>query len=420
MNTEITRNYYLNQLKTKKHNGLIKIITGLRRSGKSYLLFNIFYNALLSEGVEENHIIKIPLDNLDFYEYRDKIALYKFIKSKITDSKMYYCLLDEIQLAEGFEEVLNSLLHIPNIDVYVTGSNSRFLVKDVITEFRGRGDEVRVFPLSFKEFYSVRNDDFDSAWTDYYTYGGLPLVAGMSTHKEKSDYLSSLFSKVYLTDVIDRYKIRNKKEFEDLLNVMASSIGSLTNPVKIENTFKTKQKSTITNKTITSYLEYLEDAFLIQIAERFDIKGRRYIGANRKYYFTDLGLRNARLNFRQLEEGHIMENVIYNELRLRGFNVDVGMVEYNSKDKNGKSIKSQLECDFVANLGSNRIYIQSALNISDSEKFLQEENSLRRISDSFKKIIVQKNSIVPHYDDNGIYIVSLRDFLLEDGILGAA
>lgn len=419
MNKKIARDYYLNQLKSKKHNGLIKIITGLRRSGKSYLLFNIFYNYLLSDGIDENHIIKIPLDNLDFYECRDKIALYKFIKSKITDSKMYYCLLDEIQFVEGFEEVLNSLLHIPNIDVYVTGSNSRFLVKDVITEFRGRGDEVRVFPLSFKEFYSVRNDDFDSAWADYYTYGGLPLVAGMTTHKEKSDYLSSLFSKVYLTDVIDRYKIRNKKEFEDLLNVMASSIGSLTNPVKIENTFKTNQKSTITNKTITSYLEYLEDAFLIQIAERFNIKGRKYIGANRKYYFTDLGLRNARLNFRQLEEGHIMENVIYNELRIRGFNVDVGTVEYNSKDKNGKSIKKQLECDFVANLGSNRIYIQSALNVLDSEKLSQEENSLRRISDSFKKIIVQKDSVVPHYDDNGIYIVSLRDFLLEDRILEA-
>lgn len=420
MNQDIKRDYYLNQLKSKKHNGLIKIITGLRRSGKSYLLFNIFYKTLLSEGIDENHIIKIPLDNLDFYEYRDKIALYKFIKSQITDSKMYYCLLDEIQLVEAFEEVLNSLLHIPNIDVYVIGSNSRFLVKDVITEFRGRGEEVRIFPLSFKEFYSVRNDDFDSAWTDYCTYGGLPLVAGMSTHKEKSDYLSSLFSKVYLTDVIDRYKIRNKKELEDLLNVMASSIGSLTNPVKIENTFKTKQKSTITNKTITSYLEYFEDAFLIQVAERFDIKGRRYIGANRKYYFTDLGLRNARLNFRQLEESHIMENVIYNELRLRGFNVDVGTVDYNSKDKNGKSIKTQLECDFVANLGSSRIYIQSALNVSDSEKLLQEENSLRRISDNFKKIIVQKDSVVPHYDDNGIYIVSLRDFLLKDGILGEA
>lgn len=420
MNQGIKRDYYLYQLESKKHNGLIKIITGLRRSGKSYLLFNIFYKALLSEGTDEKHILKIPLDNLDFYEYRDKITLYKFIKSQITDSKMYYCLLDEIQLVEGFEEVLNSLLHIPNIDVYVTGSNSRFLVKDVITEFRGRGDEVRVFPLSFKEFYSIRNDDFNSAWTDYCTYGGLPLVTGMRTHKEKSDYLSSLFSKVYLTDVIDRYKIRNKKEFEDLLNVMASAIGSLTNPVKIENTFKTKQKSTITNKTITSYLEYLEDAFLIQVAERFDIKGRRYIGANRKYYFTDLGLRNARLNFRQFEESHIMENVIYNELRLRGFNVDVGTVEYNSKDKNGKSIKTQLECAFVANLGSNRIYIQSALNVSDKGKLLQEENSLRRISDSFKKIIVQKDSVVPHYDDNGIYIVSLRDFLLEDGILGTA
>ena len=414
---KIKRDYYLQQLVSKKQNGMIKIVTGLRRSGKSYLLFRLFYEELKNQGVDENHIIKIPLDDLEYYEYRDKISLYKYIKSKIIDTQIYYCMLDEIQLVDGFEEVLNSLLHIPNIDVYVTGSNSRFLVKDVITEFRGRGDEIRVYPLSFKEFFSTRNDDFNSAWTDYYTYGGLPLIATMTSHKEKSEYLFNLISKVYLTDVIDRYKIRNKADFEDLLNVVASSVGSLTNPVKIENTFKAIKKSTITNKTITSYLDYLEDAFLIQTVQRFDIKGRKYIGANKKYYFTDTGLRNAKLNFRQLEETHLMENLIYNELRIRGYNVDVGVVEYNSKDKNGNSLKTQLECDFVANQGNCRVYVQSALNISSDEKLKQEENSLLRISDSFKKVIIQKEKIVPHYNDNGIYITCLEDFLLNDQFL---
>ena len=300
--------------------------------------------------------------------------------------------------------------------MYVTGSNSRFLVKDVITEFRGRGDEIRMYPLSFKEFYDKRKDDFISAWTDYYTYGGLPLVASMKTHKEKADYLTNLFSKVYLTDVIDRYNIRNKTEFEELLDVAASAIGSLTNPVRLQNTFKTKEKSTITNKTITTYLKYLEDAFLIQIAERFDIKGRKHIGANKKYYFTDIGLRNARLNFRQMEEGHIMENIIYNELKMRGYNVDVGIIEYFSKDKDGKSKKTQLECDFVANQGNEKIYIQSTFDLSSDKKTAQEENSLLRINDSFKKIIVQKEKTIPHFDENGIYITCLEDFLTGDAI----
>ncbi len=407
-----TREAYLSQLAQKKQNGMIKIITGLRRCGKSYLLFKLFYDKLVAEGVPKSHIVKIPLDDLEYAELRDKMALYKFIKSKIKDKKQYYCLLDEIQLVEGFEEVLNSLLHIENVDVYVTGSNSRFLVKDVITEFRGRGDEIRMYPLSFREFFEGRKDDFSSAWTDYYTYGGLPLVATMKTHKEKSDYLDNLFSKVYLTDVVDRYSIRNKAEFEELLDVVASSIGSPTNPVKIENTFKSKKKSTITHKTITSYLNYLDDAFLIQTAERFDIKGRKYIGANKKYYFSDVGLRNARLNFRQLEESHIMENIIYNELKMRGYNVDVGIVECRAKDKNGSLRQIQLECDFVANLGNEKIYIQSALNLADEKKKAQEENSLLKINDSFKKVIVQKEKVVPHYDENGIYIVCLEDFLL--------
>ena len=407
-----TREAYLSQLAQKKQNGMIKIITGLRRCGKSYLLFKLFYDKLVAEGVPKSHIVKIPLDDLEYAELRDKMALYKFIKSKIKDKKQYYCLLDEIQLVDGFEEVLNSLLHIENVDVYVTGSNSRFLVKDVITEFRGRGDEIRMYPLSFREFFEGRKDDFSSAWTDYYTYGGLPLVATMKTHKEKSDYLDNLFSKVYLTDVIDRYNIRNKAEFEELLDVVASSIGSPANPVKIENTFKSKKKSTITHKTITSYLNYLDDAFLIQTAERFDIKGRKYIGANKKYYFSDVGLRNARLNFRQLEESHIMENIIYNELKMRGYNVDVGIVECRAKDKNGSLRQIQLECDFVANLGNEKIYIQSALNLADEKKKAQEENSLLKINDSFKKVIVQKEKVVPHYDENGIYIVCLEDFLM--------
>ena len=407
----IPRDLYLQRLEAKKHNGMIKIITGLRRSGKSYLLFNLFYEKLLSQGVDNKHIIRVQLDDLDNME---KTALYAFIRSKITDAGMHYCFLDEIQLVPGFEEVLNSLLHLPNIDVYVTGSNSRFLVKDVITEFRGRGDEIRVFPLSFKEYFEVSESDFETAWSTYCAYGGLPLVATMKNHKEKSDYLKNLFAKVYLTDVIDRYKIRNKKEFEDLLNILASAIGSYTNPLKIANTFKTKELSAITNKTVVLYLSYLEDAFLLQSVQRFDIKGRKYIGANKKYYFTDLGLRNARLNFRQIEETHIMENVIYNELCLRGYDVDTGIIEYNGKDKNGASNKIQLECDFVANSGSERIYIQSAFDISAKAKKQQEENSLLRINDSFRKIIIQKPGTIPHYDENGVYIVSLKDFLLED------
>ena len=410
----IPRESYLQRLEAKKHNGMIKIVTGLRRSGKSYLLFNLFYERLLLQGVDENHIIRVQLDDLDNIDLREKTALYTFIKSKIADPAMHYCFLDEIQLVPGFEEVLNSLLHIPNIDVYVTGSNSRFLVKDVITEFRGRGDEIRVFPLSFKEYFAVSESDFETSWSTYCAYGGLPLVATMKTHKERSDYLKTLFAKVYLTDVIDRYKIRNKHEFEELLNILASAIGSCTNPLKIANTFKTKELSPITNKTVVSYLSYLEDAFLIQAVQRFNIKGRKYIGANKKYYFTDLGLRNARLNFRQIEETHIMENIIYNELYLRGYDVDTGIIEYNGKDKNGSSRKIQLECDFVANSGSERIYIQSAFDISAEAKKQQEENSLLRINDSFRKIIIQKQATIPHYDENGIYIVSLKDFLLNE------
>ena len=412
-----TRDSYINQLIQKKQNGMIKIVTGLRRCGKSFLLFKLFYEKLISDGTPDSHIIKIPLDDLEYSEFREKISLYKFIKSKITDNDQYYCLLDEIQLVEGFEEVFNSLLHIQNLDVYVTGSNSRFLVKDVITEFRGRGDEIRLYPLSFKEFFESRKDEFISAWTDYYTYGGLPLVATMKTHKEKSDYLSNLFAKVYLTDVIDRYKIRNKGEFEELLDVIASSIGSLTNPRKIENTFKSKEKSTITNKTITSYLNYLEDAFLIQPSERFDIKGRKYIGANKKYYFTDTGLRNARLNFRQIEETHIMENIIYNELILRECTVDIGIVFSNEKGKNGKITQVAREIDFIANNGGKKTYIQSAYALPNEEKQETENKPFSLTGDSFPKIIVRHDISKRWYDDNGVLNIGVIDFLLDDTLI---
>ena len=413
----IPRDSYLQRLEAKKHNGMIKIVTGLRRSGKSYLLFNLFYERLLSQGVDENHIIRVQLDDLDNIDLREKTALYAFIKSKIADLAMHYCFLDEIQLVPGFEEVLNSLLHIPNIDVYVTGSNSRFLVKDVITEFRGRGDEIRVFPLSFKEYFAVSESDFETSWSTYCAYGGLPLVATMKTHKEKSDYLKTLFAKVYLTDVVDRYKIRNKKEFEDLLNILASAIGSCTNPLKIANTFKTKELSPITNKTVVSYLSYLEDAFLLQTVQRFNIKGRKYIGANKKYYFTDLGLRNARLNFRQIEETHIMENIIYNEMRCRGFLVDVGNVVIRAKNDKNEWLRVTLEVDFVCNLGSRRYYLQSAYRLPDEEKMEQEKRSLKIIKDSFKKIIIVGERMKLRRDDNGIVLMGIYEFRSDQQLL---
>ncbi|MBP5288137.1 MAG: ATP-binding protein [Elusimicrobiales bacterium] len=406
----IKRDIYLNSLLAKKHNGLIKIITGLRRCGKSYLLFKLFYDCLLSQGVPENHIIKVPLDSLENIDLRDKMALYRHVKDRITDSAPYYVFLDEIQLVPEFEETLNSLLHISNADIYVTGSNSRFLVKDVITEFRGRGQEIRVFPLSFEEYYQTRNDGFRNAWADYCTYGGLPLTAAMKSHKEKADYLSALFSKTYFTDIIDRHKIKNKKEFAALTDVLASGIGALSNPLKIEKTFKSREKSSITNKTVSAYIEYLEEAFLISTAQRFDIKGHKYIGASKKYYFTDMGLRNSRLNFRQIEENHIMENVIYNELLIRGYSTDIGIL--NVQSGGADRHLRQLECDFTASSGSRRIYIQSALSISSPEKLRQEKQSLLKIPDSFQKIIIQKDETVPHYDDDGIYIIGLEDFLL--------
>ncbi|MDE5778767.1 MAG: ATP-binding protein [Lachnospiraceae bacterium] len=414
---EIKRNSYLQSIIDRQHNGMIKIITGVRRCGKSYLLFTLYYKYLIEHDIDKNHIITIALDDRRNKHLRNPDEILNYIDDKIIDDKMYYIFLDEVQFLDEFEDVLNSLLHIKNADVYVTGSNSKFLSTDIITEFRGRGDEIRIYPLSFKEFFSVYNGSFDEAWDEYFTYGGLPQIVSMNTVKQKTDYLSNLFSKVYITDVIERNRIQNKDELNDLLNILASSIGSLTNPTKIANTFKSVKQVNCSNKTISSYIEYLVDSFLISKVSRYDIKGRKYINANLKYYFVDVGLRNARLNFRQQEENHIMENIIYNELLTRGYNVDVGIVEMNSKDTTGKSIRRQLEVDFVANQGSKRYYIQSAFEMHSHEKTEQEKKSLSHIGDSFKKIIIIRDNIKARHDENGFVTIGLKEFLLNENSL---
>ncbi len=415
---EIKRDYYLNELKAREENGLIKVITGLRRAGKTFLLFNIFYNYLLDKGIEKSHIIDIALDNRIYKDLRDPDNMLKFINSKIIDDKLYYILIDEVQLMNEFEDVLNSLLHIRNVDVYVTGSNSKFLSTDVITEFRGRGDEIHVFPLSFKEYTSAYNGSIYQAWDDYYNYGGMPFILSCNTKKRKEDYLKSLFEKVYISDILERHnKIKNKEELNELLNILSSSIGSLSNPIKLSNTFKSIKNKTISDKTISKYIEYFEDSFLISKAQRYDIKGKNYINSPYKYYFEDIGLRNARLNFRQTEEDHIMENIIYNELKIRGYNVDVGIVETTTQNKNGNTIRKNYEVDFVATMGDNKYYIQSALNIDTEEKAKQEKKSLISINDSFKKIIIVKADMKPRKDDNGITIVGIYNFLLDDSCL---
>lgn len=415
---EIKRDYYLNELKAREENGLIKVITGLRRAGKTFLLFNIFYNYLLDKGIEKSHIIDIALDNRIYKDLRDPDNMLKFINKKIIDDKLYYILIDEVQLMNEFEDVLNSLLHIRNVDVYVTGSNSKFLSTDVITEFRGRGDEIHVFPLSFKEYTSAYNGSIYQAWDDYYNYGGMPFILSCNTKKRKEDYLKSLFEKVYISDILERHnKIKNKEELNELLNILSSSIGSLSNPIKLSNTFKSIKNKTISDKTISKYIEYFEDSFLISKAQRYDIKGKNYINSPYKYYFEDIGLRNARLNFRQTEEDHIMENIIYNELKIRGYNVDVGIVETTTQNKNGNTIRKNYEVDFVATMGDNKYYIQSALNIDTEEKAKQEKKSLISINDSFKKIIIVKADMKPRKDDNGITIVGIYNFLLDDSCL---
>ena len=414
---DIKRDKYLNDLVSRMHNGMIKVVTGIRRCGKSYLLFHIFKNYLLEQGVPVSHIITIELDQRKNKKYRDPDAILDYIESLIEDDEQYYIMLDEVQMLQEFEEVLNSLLHIRNADIYVTGSNSKFLSKDVITEFRGRGDEIHIYPLTFKEFMEAYDGDMYRGWAEYVVYGGLPLTVTMKTEEQKINYLTNLFKETYLKDIIERHHIEKIQELEDLVNILASAIGSLTNPPKIEATFKSAIQSTISLNTIRQYMEYLEDAFIINKANRYNVKGRKYIGTPLKYYFEDVGLRNARLGFRQVEETHLMENIIYNELRSRGYSVDVGVVEKRGKDENGKEYKNQLEIDFVANLGSKRYYIQSAFSMPTEEKRIQEKASLVNVNDSFKKIIVVKDVINVTRDEDGITTMSIYDFLLKENSL---
>ena len=414
---EIKRDLYLDRLIRRENNGLIKVVTGVRRCGKSYLLFNLFHDYLIEKGVAEDHIIEVALDDRSNKELRDPDQMLAYLKDRIKDKETYYIILDEVQLLSEFEDVLNSLLHIRNADVYATGSNSKFLSSDVITEFRGRGDEIRMYPLSFREFCSAYPGSEEDAWEDYYTYGGLPLILTRETDEEKAEYLINLFQKVYLSDIIDRHKIRNREELDELVDILASAVGSLTNPLKLSKTFKSVKNKTISDKTLKKYIDYLTDAFLVSKAVRYDIKGRKYIGSPTKFYFEDVGLRNARLNFRQTEENHIMENIIYNELRIRGYRVDVGLVEVFGKNTENKTEKKHSEVDFVATKGSEKYYIQSAFAMPTDEKRKQEERPLNAIGDSFKKIIVVKDNIKPRRDEMGIVTMGIRRFLLNKNSL---
>lgn len=407
----IKRDFYLSKLIQHKKNGMVKIITGIRRSGKSYLLFKLFRDHLLESGIKEDHIISIALDDFGNRKLQNPDELYNYVKSQIVDNEDYYILLDEIQLVPEFESVINGFMHIANADIYVTGSNSKFLSSDIITEFRGRGDEIRVYPLNFSEFYSVYGGDFDKAWIMYCNYGGMPLCLSMETVADKAKYLTSLFDTTYLADIINRNNLRGNVEINELTDVLASSIGSLTNPLKLSNTFASTKNVKLSANTISSYLNYLQDAFLVERAVRYDIKGKKYINTPAKYYFVDMGLRNARLSFRQQEYTHIMENVIYNELRLRGYSVDVGVVE-NVEKENGVSVRKSLEVDFVVNLGNRRYYIQSAYNIPSEEKMTQEQASLLSINDAFRKIIIVNQPIMSGYNEQGILMLSLQDFLM--------
>lgn len=423
---EIKRDFYLNKLINRKHNGLIKVITGIRRCGKSYLLNTIFYNHLIANGVDEKHIIRFAFDSADdlYLIGESLITIEKekrgtdpekfmaYIRSQMIDSEMYYLLLDEVQMLDCFEAVLNSYLRKNNVDVYVTGSNAKFLSKDIITEFAGRGDEIHMYPLNFSEFMSVFKGDKYEGLSEYMLYGGIPLVVLREGINDKISSLETLFGEIYIRDIYKRNKVRNQGELEDLLNILSSSIGSLTNPEKLKNTFRTVKKSKITSNTIKKYLDYLEDSFLIESAQRYDIRGKAYIETPKKYYFSDLGLRNARIAFRQFEQTHAMENVIYNELRMRGYHVDVGVVTI-AENKDGKVVRKHLEVDFVCNLGSVRYYIQSAYSIPSEEKMLQEVRPFRKIDDSFKKIIITKDIVPKHYDEHGILTLNIYDFLLE-------
>ena len=414
---EIKRDVYLDKLIRKKKNGLIKVVTGVRRCGKSYLLFHLFHDHLLDSGVGEDHIIEIALDDRSNKELRDPDVILKFIKESIKDKEDYYIVLDEVQYLDEFEDVLNSLLHIRNADVYVTGSNSKFLSSDVITQFRGRGDEIRVYPLSFSEYVSVYQGSQDEAWDDYLVYGGLPLILTMEEAEDKAEYLTSLFQKVYISDIVERHNVRNKAELDELVDVLASAIGSYTNQNKLVRTFKSVKNKNISDKTIKNYTDYLIDSYLISKADRYDIKGKKYIGKLSKYYFEDVGLRNARLGFRQIEETHLMENIIYNELRVRGYHVDVGVVEYYETKADGKRGKKQLEVDFVATKGSEKYYIQSAFALPTADKVNQEQRGLLSISDFFRKIVVVGDNIKVRRDENGIITIGLRNFLLDENSL---
>lgn len=409
---EIKRDVYLNKIINKKENGLIKIVTGIRRCGKSYLLDPMYKNYLLNNGVQEDHIIKLDLDERRNNKYLDPDVLDEYIRNLIKDEKMYYVILDEIQKVDDFESLLNGFLHISNLDIYVTGSNSKFLSSDIITEFRGRGDEIRVLPLSFSEFYSAYNGNKGEAWNEYITYGGLPRILSYKTEEEKSEYLKKLFEQTYISDIVERNNIQKIDILDSLINILASSIGSLTNPKKLLDTFISNGIKDVSINTITSYINYLKDSFLISKAERYDVKGKKYIQTPYKYYFSDIGLRNCRLNFRQQEETHIMENIIYNELLYRGYNVDVGVVEI----RNGDS-KKQVEIDFVCNQYNKRYYIQSALSLVSREKTLQEERPLLNIPDNFKKIIVVKDNIKSWFTEEGILVIGLQEFLLNENSL---
>ena len=410
----IERPIYLQRLIDRRHNGMIKIITGLRRSGKSYLLFTLFCQYLKEQGIDDTQIIKLDLENIYNERYRKPLPLLEYIGQRVTDTREYFILIDEIQLLERFEEVLNTLLKNPQLDVYVTGSNARFLSKDVVTTFRGRGDELRIHPLSFSEYMSVKPDApfLETHLNEYMLLGGLPQTVTMLTEQQKKSYLQQLFSNTYLVDIKERYSIRNDDDLEELIDVMASSIGSLTNPQKIANTFRSTKRSTITRDTIKTYLDYMQDAFLMERAVRYDIKGRKYIDTPAKYYFEDLGLRNVRLNFRQTEHTHLMENLIYNELRMRGYSVDVGQVTQNTKNENGISERKQLEVDFVCNRGQDRIYIQSAYALPSEEKTEQELRSLKQIKDSFQKVVIVGGMQPTFRNDDGILILNIFDFLL--------
>lgn len=410
---EIKRDIYLNKLISRKDNGLIKIITGIRRCGKSYLLDPLFKNYLLDSGIKEDHIIKLELDKEENKKYHDPHELNQYIKSQIKDKNMYYILLDEIQMTTDFESVLNSFLYERNLDVYVTGSNSKFLSSDIITEFRGRGDEIKVFPLSFSEYVETFKGDKQDAWNEYVLYGGLPLILSKKTDEEKSQYLKELFTQTYIRDIVERNNVQRIDVLDSIINMLASSVGSLTNPKKIYDTFVSNGEKELSSNTVSSYIKYIEDSFIVNKSDRYDVKGKKYISTPQKYYFSDIGLRNARLNFRQQEENHIMENIIYNELVIRGYNVDVGVVEVRDKNK----CRRQLEVDFVCNLGNKRYYIQSALNLETREKTLQEERPLMNINDNFKKIIVVKDNIKHWFTEEGILIVGIQEFLLNNNSL---